>query len=313
MNRDRMAELIPWYVNGTLGAEERKQLEEYLRFNAESRELLAHAQACAAHADRSLEKDDVQAQLLLEYVEREEELDPSVRRAIREHLEGAAASREAAAIVREIPAAVSSPEVEPVVRDVRADSPSEQPSLAARVWEFLGSTILRPAPALAYLLVAGVLLVPTLRTFQDATPEQVTTPPVGEPAAATGPAAALPGPVLVLPGETRLRDAPGEVPAPEPAKLPAGGPQWVALQTDIDDWIRSTENASLDLELGADETGLLSIPVSEVDVDGTVRVLLFPDRLPVDQVTELRLRLRAAGHAMDGRVLYRRGLEVEAR
>ena len=94
MTKDPIAPLIPWYVQGSLDPVDRRGVEDHLERCADCRALLETARAARegverVGAERMLEH--VQAQLLAEFAERPDGLEPGVRRWVAAHVADCAA------------------------------------------------------------------------------------------------------------------------------------------------------------------------------------------------------------------------------
>ncbi len=282
--RDAIAPLIPFYANGTLDETERSRVEAHLAGCESCRALLAHALAFGETAPDALE-EHVQSQLLLEYLEARETLEPDAVRRIEGHLGSCEVCRDALAIVKELPGE-------------RAEAPGRSPGVLAGLWERLAGTVLHPAPALAYLLLL-LIAYPAYRFLAPGGPD--------------APASVL-GVTATLRGETVFRADPGE-PAPPAASLtrpPDGAPLLLELATDIDAGDLRDTDATFLVELTHGERTLIEQPRRGADFDdgATLRVVIYPDRLEPDTDYTLSIRFHKPGDPLDGRVLFRHAFRL---
>ncbi len=290
MSKDDPIDALPWYLNDTLSAEEKKAVEERLATSPgyraaleDLRRITASAKSAPARLDA-----DVHPDLLLAYADDREALDPELRARVERGLERSQRSREALEILREVDASLAtapSPEV----------SLSREPFWAG-LWQTLRTTLLAPAPALAYLLVAAVLIPFVLR---DA-PEGPELSPF-----------ALPQRVIVE-SERAVR---GEEASAAPLALPAGTQALLLeLRTDLIPQDLK-QGLSLELVLFAGDREITSSELTPADFaerDGklTVSVPMFPQRLPLEEDLQIAIRARKPGSPLDGKSLFRRSLEL---
>ena len=136
--------LLIGYATGTLDEQERRAFERALAEHPEWLPRLADARRFAelfeGHALDSA-RSPVSAELLVDYVERRDELEPSTVAAIEAELERSPTAREALDCLE------------------RLDAPVERVERRS-LWERLRETLLAPTPALAYLLL--LVLLPAL-------------------------------------------------------------------------------------------------------------------------------------------------------
>ncbi len=291
---DPIAPLIPWYANGTLAADEREGVDRHLPQCASCRELLERArdrQALGASRGPAEMLEHVHPRLLVEYAERPGRQDAALRRWIESRLEACTTCRKAFERLREVETQLAGASSAAAARPAGGAIAN----LWASTRDLLTSTLLRPAPALAYL-VALALLLPALWL---AGRQQ------GEPAGAPR--------LLVAHGEGAVRGTPGDarplvVPPSEDAVLLELRTELLA--DDIDD-----PDASFELELRRGDRLLWSRPAARdefVILDGraALRLLVYPGRLDEGPLHEISLSVRKPGDPLDGQALFRRSFRV---
>jgi len=260
--RDPLASLVAFHANGTLGAEDRERVEAHLGGCAECREEYELARAAREEMGSGSHelRDHVQAQLLAEYADRPQSLETETLEWVESHL--------AACEVCE--------SVLPALRGTSSVRTDEEESAAGggRLWRFLAGTILRPAPALAYLLLAmaGV--------YWFATSDRGS---LDEPAGLLSPA-------VHLYGEIAMRGGDDEAP---PVRLEPvdDAPFRLALHTDLDPEDLSSEAGPLRLLLrrGGDVLWSARVEPGSIPPDGVLEMTLQPGRLPRDVPLEVAL------------------------
>ncbi len=267
---DPAAKLLAFLANGTLDETQRLQVEAHVAGCDECRRLLGLARA-AREQMRDPEFDPeahVQAQLLAEYVDRPEALEVEPRAWVASHLQACDVCASAVT----------------TLRSMAAPPQTLKPERGSRgLWSLLAGTILRPLPALAYLLVAAAGL-----TWIARTPGPAPLPP-------QPPAGLLPAPVSIR-EEISMR---GGGNAPEPVRVPVkpGGPVRLALQTDLDPEDTAPGAPPLHLALRRGETTLWSTAVApdSIPPDGVLEVVLQPGALPLAVPLELTLTAGTGG------------------
>ena len=292
---DPVAELIPWYANGTLEEEERRLVEEHLGVCAACRALLDDARSFSSgmrSAQASELREHIDARLLTDYVERPGSLEPETLRFVEARLEACETCREAHARLVEVAHALDAGRRAPLVE-------VERRPLLERLWSFLASTVLRPAPALAYLL-ALALLVPVLWLARPGAP------PEG--------IAAMPTRIAVEGERATRAGAPGGA-STAPLEIPASASTvLLELETELEPGDLARVPAfTVELRLG--ENLLWSAPASTENAfvrnaRVVVPVVLQPGGLARGVDLTILLRASRPGDPLDGQALFRRKLRV---
>ena len=289
---DPVAELIPWYVNGTLEEEKRKLVEEHLAECASCRARLDDARSFSRgmrSAPASELREHVDARLLTDYVERRGTLEPDTVRWVETRLAACETCREAHARLVEVSHALEGGTARAV----------ERRPLIEGLWSFLAATVLRPAPALAYLL-ALALLVPVIWLARPVTP------PEG--------IAATPTRVAVEGDRATRAGAPGGTSA-APLEISASASTvLLELETELEPGDLERIQ-SLTIELRRGDVLLWSAPAPTADVlvrNGrvVVPVVLRPGGLARGDDHEILLRVSRPGDPLDGQALFRRKLRI---
>jgi hypothetical protein len=325
-----IAPLLPWYVNGTLehGGPGDGPSGEGMRQRVAAH--LAVCPACRALVDgpqafRDMARDEAPARLLehvssrliVDYVETPGALVAATISSVKEHLEGCGPCREAAAILRDM----STLPVEALraggPETGRLESAPHRPSLVARIWDLLSRSILRPLPALAYLVVVLLLLPAVGRRFIPG--------PVLEPAPAA--------PVTTAPGPGPERSAASVVPPPQrvdardsyrSVMAPAGGgpailrvepglPLLIEVDPDLDRGDLDAPGAAFDVSItiGGRTVAHATARTADFDARGRVRLLISGDLVPPHSDGEIVVARAAAlpgggSASTGGEVLFRR-------
>jgi anti-sigma factor RsiW len=291
---DPVAELIPWYANGTLEEGERKLVEEHLAGCEACRDRLDDVRSFSRgmrSAPASELRDHVDARLLTDYVERPGSLEPETVRFVEARLEACETCREAHARLVEVAQALDAGRA-------RVVEVERRPALE-RLWTFLASTVLRPAPALAYLL-ALALLVPVIWLARPGAP------PEG--------IAATPTRVAVEGDRATRAGAPGGT-AAAPLEISASASTvLLELETELEPGDLERIQ-SLTIELRRGDVMLWSAPAPTADVllrNGrvVVPVVLRPGGLAGRGDHEILLRVSRPGDPLDGQALFRRKLRI---
>jgi len=179
-----------------------------------------------------------------------------------------------------------------------------QEAVARRVrpWEFLAGTILRPVPALVYL-VALLLSYPAYRVLA----------PSAEPAPA-----ARTIPAVDLIGEIPFRGGPedpaGQIAEPVVIEAPRDPDAAVLLRvhTDLDEEDLADPGVRLEARLldGSSVVWSESKRVSDLSGDGVLSLLVLPAKLPGDRPIALVIQLDRPGDPRHGENVFRRSLRI---
>ena len=308
-DHNHLASLIPWYAAGTLGEDERDKVEVHLETCAGCRDRLDHARGLAQVATGPLGADDLldhpPASLLADYAERPAELDPESAAWVRSHVASCAPCEEVLPIVRQLAAtAEASPahEASPAAATAALGGPIR------RLWRSLGATVLRPAAALAYLLLL-LLSYPVYR--------QALAPDHGPGPADPGPAVEVLSPAIRVFGELSFRAGPGEESEEPPLVLPIraepSSPLHLELHTELDPGLLERPGISLSLEIleGDEALWSQSIETTVLDPAGIMTVLLPTEPLDPSTVYRMVLRVDAPTEPTHDQVVFRRAFRVE--
>ncbi len=281
----REMERVAWYALGLLEGEEKAAVERLLERSAEARALLATAREQAellpaTNLENALE--EIHPRLLVEYAEDPDALDFETRRWVEERLASSQTSREALASLKKVQETL----------DEDAAPSALRASPWRRAWAALSDSLLAPLPALAYLLVAGVLV----GWVVTRAPDGVERAPLS-----------FAQRVEVV-GESALRDQ-GAGPDVPPLKLSA--PTLLRLRTGLTPDDLAAEGLSFDLELVRGEELLWRERRTPADFEAlgdtlTLEVILDPTALESGVPHELRLVARRPGDVLDGAALFRR-------
>jgi hypothetical protein len=283
----RSMERVAWYALGLLEGEEKAEVEQLLERSAEARALLSMAREQAEllpETDLESALNDVHPRLLVEYAEDPDSLDFETRRWVEQTLSSSATSREALAALREVRQSLDAGDAPAPIAD----------SIWRRAWSALSDSLLAPLPALAYLVVAGVLV----GWVVTHAPEGVERAPL------------MVTQTRDVVGQSALRD---DAAAPGLAPLELRAPTLLRLRTGLRPGDLTGEGLSFDLELARGGTLLWSErrDIADFDVvDGSlaIQVLLDPATLEAGVAHELRLVARWPGNVLDGAALFRRSL-----
>ncbi len=154
--RDEHAEievLIPWHVNGSLGADERLRVERHAAACGACRALLEEATKLSGLTESDFDGllDHVHARHLEAYARHPESLTEELSVFVREHLDECDVCREALVPLRR---SIELSDGD-VVRAAAGDRPVEIASVTSfRPWRVLRRTVLHPAAAAVYLVAA---------------------------------------------------------------------------------------------------------------------------------------------------------------
>jgi len=169
----RVAKLIPWYVNGSLSAEERREVDEHLAGCDECRASVDEARELVdlGRLDDDALLDHVQAQHLERFAGDPESLEPALSEWIGRHVESCEACRCALDTLRRLDLRdelLREPTTDTgrviAFEDRRRERKPAAASASSGFWELLGRTVLHPAAAAVYL-IALVLSVPIYRAL----------------------------------------------------------------------------------------------------------------------------------------------------
>lgn len=308
---DPIAELIPWYANGTLEAEERERVEVHLPQCASCYALLARARSfrrLAPIATEGKSLEHVSGHLLVQYAETPDQLDTDTKRFVSTHLSGCEVCAGALEILQDMsqgPIERAEGEVETGV----ARGPlSALVDAVVAFWRGLSRTVLQPAPALVYLgaLVVIVAIV-TLRG------------PVERGDASGGRTdgtvrneiAVLP-PAIRLPEEITMRGS-DEAPLPQVVAVQAGTEKVVVeLMTSIDRADLDDPDAQFLVEIAAGEHAFFSMSRRGADFDrrGHLQLLLDPATLIANATHTIRIVFEKEGDVRNGELLYRKSFRL---
>ena len=293
---DPVAPLIPWYANGTLDSASRRSVEQHLTTCASCRALLESARLQAAQSNvdaMAAMQRHVHPRLLTMYAEEPEAIEEETARWIEGKLDSCATCREAYERMLEVGTrlALDSAEAAPPV--------AAQRDPLARIWGWLSSTLLRPAPALAYLLLL-VLIVPWLWRDEG---RGSGTAPLRSPA------------VVPVEGERATRAAGVDPDAPLVLES-SGDTVLLELRTEltVEDLADPGLDYSVELErdgsrLWSERRALVELVPREGSV--IVPVVLDPGVLEAGVRYDVLLRVRKPGDPLDGQALFRRALIVQ--
>lgn len=282
MEQDPVALLIPWYAAGSLPDDERALVDRHLPSCASCRELLAGATEHAAlFADARRADEHVHPRLLVRWAEAPQSLDADTREGIEARLARCETCRAALAILRE----------------------TERPAASVERRSFLDilrSTILAPAPALAYLLLLALLVPLFLRRGGE---EGAGSPVLGVPT------------VVRVEGERALRSG-DEAARAEPLRIsPPGQPEAPLLFLLVTD-LAAEDLADPELTFAIEVTRTGRGPFTETRRGsdftrdgGRVTLPLVISARPGEELS-LAIRARKPGDPIDGRVLYRRKVQI---
>jgi hypothetical protein len=152
-----IATLIPWYVSGTLGSDDRRLVEEHLPTCDRCRSFVEDARQLEGlgRLEPDLLLGHVQAQHLEQFAMNRGELDPELASWIESHVDGCEACAGAVAVLRRSVRNEGA-------RATGATSPDE--SFLASLWQLATRTVLHPAAAIAYLVLV-MLSIPAYRSL----------------------------------------------------------------------------------------------------------------------------------------------------
>ena len=288
--REHVASLIPWYVKGTLAGADRTRVEQHLqacRGCAGLLEQAAELKEIYSAVPPAAFEEHPQAQLLGEVAEDPDALEPEAVRWVLSHAAGCAGCGEALAACRALLA-----EAEPQPRSAAAMAASI--GLAERARRLPAIPLLRPLPALAYLLAMAALAIPAFR--------HLTGPGIG-----SGAIAELPGEIVMTDELVRA----GEVPRAA-IEVPRGGAVVLTLRTAIDRQDLQDPGAAFRVEIrsGAEVIWAERRAGAAFDPDGTIRIVVDRRRLVADRPHVVAIVYEKAGDPMDGRSLFQRAFVV---
>jgi hypothetical protein len=288
-DRHRAREALAWLATDRLDEDERRRVEAALESDAEGRELLALARSMVRAADErdpARYADEPHPQLLVTYVRAPEELDPATRAYVETCAEASAETRDLLDILREIRA-----EARPASAPRRAE-----PGMLARAWRWLASTVLAPAPALAYLVVAALVLPLALVDRDGGAPSAVALPEV-----------------RTLESDVALRGAP----VAPPVDVREGVPLLVEMRLDADAEMLEASEGAFEVRIvdeGGDgrEVWRERVPVGAADERGVLRVMLGAEVSSPGAVRRVEVRFREVASALDGEVVFSKRIRFVA-
>jgi predicted anti-sigma-YlaC factor YlaD len=156
-DNDPIALLIPWYVNGTIGDDDRRRVEEHLPTCDHCRSLVEDARRLEGlgRLDPDLLWGHVQARHLERFAMDPAALEPELASWIESHVDGCEACAGAAEVLRLSSRAEGATPTQSTVPG--------QSSLAS-LWQLAARTVLHPAAAAVYLLLVAVS-IPAYRSL----------------------------------------------------------------------------------------------------------------------------------------------------
>ncbi len=284
---DRYALLVPWYVNGTLAADETAEIEEHLsacRACRACRDLVDLARRQAELQELGPDaREHPHASLLVEYVDSPGSLDAETTEWIEGRLTACESCRDAVDRLRE----------------TRPDESS--PRWFEKLWQGLAATALRPVPAAAYLLLlvvgAGFLLTRG-PVEQDGI---VLTAPLRIP----------------LSGDRDVRA--GQTPQQRTVMRIPWSADTVLLDLETELSVADLEEGDLAFVLELRRNGKLEWSEPRNAEGFVVRdrrvalpVLIHPRRLNENAVYQIAVRVHKPGDPLDGQALFQRSIRVDA-
>jgi len=307
-NADPIAELIPWYANGTLDAAEREKVENHLPGCPSCYALLARARSFRRLAPGAAQEgllEHVSGHLLVQFAEHPDRLEAGTRRFISLHLSDCQVCAGALEILQGLaqePIEMEDPgDAERARRGARS---SLVDSLIA-FWRGLTRSVLGPVPALVYL---GALVL-VVSTVLMRAPGGGGTGMAGSGVHPMTAIAVLP-PVVRLPEEIAMRGGDAR-PAPQEVALPgAAGPVLLELVTSIDLEDLSDPGASFRVEIAAGDgvVGTLTLHGSDFDRRGRLQLMLDRDLCVTGIATTVRIVFVKEGDSGNGDEVYRKSV-----
>ena len=266
---------------------------------------------CSVEGARMDAIDHVQGQLLVEFHETPETLDPEVTEFIRVHLGDCKLCAGALAILEELPAMADMPDTEARPRDHPLPIPQTRSS-----WKEWAAALWRPLPALGFAALLLALLLPAYLILRQGPGEGTTSLTdialISLPREVGG-MGRLPRAISVA-GATMFRRAPGEDDSPA-VELPFAGENpllLLDLSPDIDPEDLADPLARFHLVLLQENRVLFQrgVPTSEFDPRGRLQIVLHAAHLSPAVTYTLLIRYEKAGDPLDGEALFRRTIRL---
>ncbi len=307
----RVSTLLAWYAAGTLDDGDRALVENHVEQCPECHDALALAlQQAELARDGNLDEhlEHLHPLLLVQFADDPAALDDDTRRYVQSRLDTCDACRGAYERLREVDEAIAREHVtgsasESVTESVKdaaralRDHDAAAPGPLRRFFDLLGATVLRPAPALAYLVMLAVLL-PALWLSRDAADRPVL----------------MPAPVLSVIGDTAVRsDGSGGQVAPAPLAVDAA-------QHLVQLWLVTGFDAavlehveSFEVALARDGRVIWRSSRSKRELVAVGTDLVLPlvfdaSQLAMGKTYELTITAVAPGSLLDGKAIWKRGI-----
>ncbi|GEM_PF-3606247 len=296
-DRHLVEEKIAWYVNGTLDEAGRREVERALADSPKIAALLEQARlnlALAGLASPEEVLSPIHPRILVDYVEKPETMDPSLRAFVEAEVDKGGPTRECVERLYEVEAALRSAEK-------GREAIEETPTFFARIWSALAASVLRPVPALAYLLVLAAMVPLLLQGVREPT---------------VAPAGLLER--IVVDSDRSVRaDGTAETELLAIAgSFAAGDVLLLELRTDLapEDLERTDLSYRSEILRGGETlwSGMHDRSHFEIRADGSVILPLpiYPASLDSGAEYLLRIVVLAPGDPLDGEALYQRRFAI---
>jgi hypothetical protein len=295
MDHEHVASMIGDYAMDRLGDDEKGELEGHLGSCASCRALLEQARELkevlpGAGSEALLAH--VQAEHLTRYARNPRALEPRLTSWIEEHLQSCTPCREAVEIVRDLESD-GKPGGEPSLTTPRPDR--------VTLWDWLARTLLRPVPAMAYL----VLLVAVVGLWIGGRDSST-------PAPHTNIELLLPG-VSLYP-EERFRSGESHEAEPVEIAFEAGRDLYLRVHTEIDDRILADAAAAFRLEIsgGGQDVASRRLDRFELSDLGILSLKLRGEALRAGESYRVEVRLDHPASSRHDEVLFERTFRLIA-